>query len=134
VRLDIKSPGRATFTVQAGESLKGLVTLDIGYNERTLQRHFLGYVERSTAANSTQQVVTCRELSSILANPLPLNLRHVDLQAVLAEISDKTGLGFRVGAASCRPRRRAVGRPRCAATPGRPSAPEAGSDRAARSA
>jgi hypothetical protein len=96
VRLDIKSPGRATFTVQAGESLKGLVTLDIGYNERTLQRHFLGYVERSTAANSTQQLVACRELASILANPLPLNLRHVDLQAVLAEISDKTGLGFRV--------------------------------------
>lgn len=72
------------------------MTLDIGYNERTLQRHFLGYVERSTAANITQQLVTCRELASILANPLPLNLRHVDLQAVLAEISDKTGLRFRV--------------------------------------
>lgn len=96
VRLDMKSPGRATFTVQAGEALKGLVTLDIGYNERTLQRHFLGYVERSTAANSTQQLVACRELASILANPLPLNLRHVDLQAVLIEISDKTGLRFRV--------------------------------------
>lgn len=96
MRLDIKSPGRATFTVQAGEVLKGLVTLGIGYNERTLQRHFLGYVERSTVANSTQQLVVCRELASILANPLPLNLRHVDLQAVLAEISDKTGLGFRI--------------------------------------
>lgn len=96
VRLDIKSPGRATFSVQASESLKGLVTLDIGYNDSTLQRHFIGYVERSTAANSTQQLVACRELSSILANPLPLNLRHVDLQAVLAEISNKTGLGFRI--------------------------------------
>ncbi|WP_458377756.1 hypothetical protein [Pseudomonas fluorescens] len=96
VRLDLKSPGRASFTVQAGATLKGLVTLDIGYNENTLQRHFIGYVERSTAANSLQQVLVCRELASILANPLPLNLRHVDLQAVLVEISDKTGLRFRI--------------------------------------
>ena len=96
VRLDIKSPGRATFTVQASESLKGLVTLDIGYNEATLQRHFIGYVERSTAANGVQQVVLCRELAAILAQPLPMNLRHVDLRAVLADIGSKTGLRFRV--------------------------------------
>ena len=96
VRLDIKSPGRATFTVQAGAPVKGLVTLDVGYNDSPLQRHFIGYVERSTAANSVQQVLACRELASILTHPLPLNLRHVDLQAVLAEISTKTGLRFRV--------------------------------------
>lgn len=96
VRLDSKSPGRATFTIQAGAPVKGLVTLDIGYNERTLQRHFIGYVERSTAVNAMQQILVCRELAAILANPLPLNLRHVDLQAVLAEISTKTGLRFRV--------------------------------------
>ncbi|CAI8979058.1 Prophage PssSM-01 [Pseudomonas sp. IT-P100] len=96
VRLDIKSPGRASFTVQAGATLKGLVTLDIGYNESTLQRHFIGYVERSTAANNLQQVLVCRELASILSNALPLNLRHVDLQGVLAEISNKTGLAFRI--------------------------------------
>ncbi|WP_371919931.1 hypothetical protein [Pseudomonas sp. DP16D-R1] len=47
-------------------------------------------------ANSVQQVVLCRELAAVLANPLPLNLRHVDLRAVLGEISDKTGLRFRV--------------------------------------
>lgn len=96
VRLDSKSPGRATFTIQAGATVKGLVTLDIGYNENPLQRHFIGYVERSTAANSLQQILVCRELTAILANPLPLNLRHVDLQAVLAEIGTKTGLRFRV--------------------------------------
>lgn len=96
VRLDSKSPGRATFTIQAGATVKGLVTLDIGYNENPLQRHFIGYVERSTAANSLQQILVCRELAAILANPLPLNLRHVDLQAVLAEIGTKTGLRFRV--------------------------------------
>ena len=96
VRLELRSPGRASFTVQATAPLKGLVTLDIGYNESTLQRHFIGYVERCTPANSLQQVLFCRELASILAKPLPLNLRHVDLRAVLTEISQQTGLKFRV--------------------------------------
>nr|WP_260525057.1 hypothetical protein [Pseudomonas sp. MWU16-30322] len=96
VRLDATSPGRANFTVQSAEPLKGLVTLDIGYNDRTLQRHFIGYVERCTAANAVEQVLFCRELAAVLANPLPLNLRHVDLRAVLAAISEQTGLRFRV--------------------------------------
>ncbi|MFV0925442.1 hypothetical protein [Pseudomonas palmensis] len=96
VRLELRSPGRASFTVQASAPLKGLVTLDIGYNDSTLQRHFIGYVERCTPANSLQQVLFCRELAAILANPLPLNLRHVDLRAVLEEVSKQTGLKFRV--------------------------------------
>ncbi|MGO4366635.1 hypothetical protein [Pseudomonas sp. PAB10] len=96
VRLDLKNPGRATFTIQSTTPVKGLVTLDIGYNEGTLQRHFIGYVERCTAANGVQQVLFCRELAAILAKPLPLNLRHVDLRAVLTEISHQTGLRFRV--------------------------------------
>lgn len=96
VRLELRSPGRASFTVQALAPLKGLVTLDIGYNDSTLQRHFIGYVERCTPANSLQQVLFCRELAAILANPLPLNLRHVDLRAVLEEVSKQTGLKFRV--------------------------------------
>ncbi|MDU8431724.1 hypothetical protein RYA99_21405 [Pseudomonas syringae pv. actinidifoliorum] len=96
VRLDLKSPGRATFTIKVGATVKGLVTFDIGYNEAVLQRHFIGYVERCTATNGIEQVVLCRELAALLANPLPMNLRHVDLRAVLADIGSKTGLRFRV--------------------------------------
>lgn len=96
VRLDLRSPGRASFTIQAGAPVRGLVTFDIGYNQRALQRHFIGHVERCTAANSQQQVLFCRELTSVLALPLPMNLRHVDLRQVLAEISARTGLRFRV--------------------------------------
>ncbi|WP_460105711.1 hypothetical protein [Pseudomonas sp. S3_H06] len=96
VRLDATSPGRANFTVQSSAALKGLVTLDIGYNQSTLQRHFIGYIERCTAANAVEQTLFCRELTAVLANPLPMNLRHVDLRAVLAEISEQTGLRFRV--------------------------------------
>ncbi|ENY76580.1 hypothetical protein C206_16365 [Pseudomonas putida TRO1] len=96
VRLDLATPGRAQFTVKADASVSGLVTLDIGYNEATLQRHFIGYVERSTAVNQLEQVLYCRELAAILAKPLPLNLRHADLRTVLEAISDETGLRFRV--------------------------------------
>lgn len=96
VRLELRNPGRATFTVQASAPLNGLVTFDIGYNDKPLQRHFIGYVERSTAANTKHQVLFCRELAAILAKPLPMNLRHVDLRAVLEEVSRQTGLRFRV--------------------------------------
>ncbi|MGV6475030.1 hypothetical protein [Azotobacter vinelandii] len=96
VRLELKTPGRAAFTLQADAPLNGLVTLDIGYNDAPLQRHFIGYVERCTATHDVRQVLFCRELAAILARPLPLNLRHVDLRAVLAEIGTHTGLRFRV--------------------------------------
>ncbi|UTL80431.1 hypothetical protein [Pseudomonas putida] len=96
VRLELRNPGRATFTVQASTPLKGLVTFDFGYNDKPLQRHFIGYVERSTSANTKHQVLFCRELASVLAKPLPMNLRHVDLRAVLEEVSLQTGLRFRV--------------------------------------
>ena len=32
VRLDLRAPGRAVFTVVGKQPLRGLVTLDIGYN------------------------------------------------------------------------------------------------------
>ncbi len=96
VRLDIRSPGRATLTIQSSAPVSGLVTLDIGYNDNTLQRHFIGYVERCTQSNAVEQVIFCRELAAILAASLPLNLRHADLRTVLGEINQKTGLTFRV--------------------------------------
>jgi hypothetical protein len=98
VRLELRTPGRATLTIEASAPVKGLVTLDIGYNDSPLQRHFIGYVERCTSSNAIEQVLFCRELAAILANPLPLNLRHADLSTVLGEINQKTGLSFRVPA------------------------------------
>jgi len=96
VRLDLRSPGRASFTIQSPAPVSGLVTLDIGYDSKPLQRLFIGHVERCTAANTQQQVLFCRELTSVLALPLPMNLRHVDLHQMLEEISARTGLRFRV--------------------------------------
>ena len=96
VRLELRTPGRATLTIKAAAPVTGLVTLDIGYNDSLLQRHFIGYVERCTSSNAIEQILFCRELAAILSNPLPLNLRHADLSTVLAEINQKTGLSFRV--------------------------------------
>ncbi|MFL6968460.1 hypothetical protein ACJ6X8_19705 [Pseudomonas alvandae] len=96
VRLDLRTPGRASFRIKASQPLRGLVTLDLGYNDKPLQRHFVGYIERSTAGNNLEQVLFCRELAAILSYPLPMALRHVDLSTVLTEVSRLTGLRFRV--------------------------------------
>jgi hypothetical protein len=96
VRLDLAAPGRANFTVVTSTPLRGLVTFDIGYNDKPMQRHFIGYVERSTPAGNQHQVLFCRELAAILANPLRMNLRHVTLREVLAEAGEQTGLTFRI--------------------------------------
>lgn len=99
-RLDLRTPGRAVYTVKSPIPLRGMVTLDLGYNSSALQRYFLGYIERSTSTNSREQILLCREMSAILTQRLPLGLRHVDLGAVLVEVSRQTGLRFRVPAAA----------------------------------
>lgn len=96
IRLELRTPGRASLTIKSPAALRGLVTLDLGYNGKSLHRHFVGYVERCTAANSQKQVLFCRELAAVLDYPLPMALRHVDLRAVLAQISRATGVRFRV--------------------------------------
>lgn len=96
VRLDLRNPGRASLTIKSQAPVRGLVTLDLGYNNKPLQRHFVGYIERCTSAGPYEQVLFCRELAAILSYPLPLALRHVDLSAVLVEVSRLTGLRFRV--------------------------------------
>ncbi|MBJ2219613.1 hypothetical protein [Pseudomonas sp. MF7453] len=96
VRLELRAPGRASFTIKSPAAQRGLVTLDLGYNDKSLHRHFVGYVERCTTANSQEQLLFCRELAAVLDYPLPMALRHVDLRAVLVEVSRVTGLRFRV--------------------------------------
>lgn len=96
VRLELRTPGRASLTIKSPTPQRGLVTLDLGYNDKPLHRHFVGYVERCTTANSQEQVLFCREVAAVLDYPLPMALRHVDLTAVLIEVSRLTGLRFRV--------------------------------------
>lgn len=95
--LDLFSPGRAEFNVVAGEAIVAnqLVTFDIGYSHQSaMQRWFIGVTEKVVPVGNKQVKVFCRELSSALSHPLPLNLRHVSLRDVLAEINTITGLNF----------------------------------------
>jgi len=99
VVLSLSTPGRAQFTVDANDQPikpRQLVAFQIGYTQqKTMSRLFFGYVESVTDIDRRQRLF-CRELSAVLNNPLPLNLRHVKLTSVLAEITRLTGLKFSV--------------------------------------
>jgi len=98
IKLDLYSSGRALFTVVADDkplAVNQLVTFDMGYStQANLQRWFIGVTEKVVVMGDRRVKVFCRELSSALAHPLPLNLRHVSLREVVAEIHRITGLNF----------------------------------------
>ncbi|USD19758.1 hypothetical protein MJO52_11760 [Microbulbifer variabilis] len=94
VRVNLFTPGRALFTVQAEQSLKGLVVFSCGYDVTAIKPWFLGFVEACTQVDKKQQRIFCRELSAALYYRLPLALRGVDLQGALNTISGATGLRF----------------------------------------
>ncbi|MEE7625429.1 hypothetical protein V3O24_04585 [Methylobacter sp. Wu8] len=100
VLLDLDSPGRAQFLIDAGDkpvAAKQVVSFTLGYAKRdTMQRLFLGFVESVNTLDKRQKLF-CRELSAVLYAPLRLDLRHVTMQEVIADIHSKTGLTFSVG-------------------------------------
>lgn len=100
VVLDLNSPGRAQFLIDAADTpveAKQIVSFTLGYAKHdTMQRVFLGFIETVNTVDRRQKLF-CRELSATLFAPLPLDLRHVTLQEVIAEIHNKTGLTFAVG-------------------------------------
>ncbi len=95
VRLDLLSPGRATFTVRSDKPLSKVITLDAGWNDR-LFRFFIGYIESSITINSQQQKIFCREITATLNRELFLSLRNVTLKEVVNQISKTTGLTFAI--------------------------------------
>lgn len=98
VMLELSTPGRAEFTIVADATPvkpNQLVTFDFGYSSQAaLERWFIGITETVVPMGDRRVKVFCRELSSALSNPLPLDLRHVSLRDVLAEINSITGLNF----------------------------------------
>ncbi len=100
VLLQLNSPGRAEFLIHSPDhvpEVNKMLSFDFGYSSQdTLQRLFLGFIEKVTPATGHKYTLFCRELSAVLNNPLPLNLRHVNLKQVLAFIQEKTGLNFSV--------------------------------------
>lgn len=94
VRLALSTPGRAAFTVNTTEPLKGLVVFSLGYDPQNLVQYFCGMIENSFQIDKKQQSVFCREYTAVLNHILPLSLRNVSLNQVLAAISQETGLQF----------------------------------------
>ncbi|MEQ1636728.1 MAG: hypothetical protein ABL903_08540 [Methylococcales bacterium] len=98
VWLDANSAGRASFTVDTLlDEIKPFqaVALDIGYTQHGHEsRLFMGYIESATPKDRRQSVLFCREFVGVLANPLPLNLRHPTLRDVLTAVYDKSGVNF----------------------------------------
>ena len=95
VRLNLHQPGRASFTINGAVTTGALALFDIGY-QPNMVRYFVGWVAAVNQINSRQQLVVCRELSATLDRPLPLRLRRVAINTVLAAVSDVTGLTFRL--------------------------------------
>ena len=95
IRLDLHTPGRAMFRVQAKEALTGLVSFSLGYAsaDKNLQ-FFTGYVHRCTAVDSATQWLFCKELAAALDLHLPLSLRHPTIMDVVQAYSTATGLRF----------------------------------------
>ena len=96
--LDLYSPGRAQFTVMSDDNViekNKLVTFDLGYStQEKMQRWFIGLTEKVVSVGDKRIKIFCREMSSVLSNPLPLNLRHVNAREVVEEINRITGLNF----------------------------------------
>lgn len=92
--LELSAAGRGFVTVPGDEDLQGkLVALDLGYSGKML-RWFTGIVERSQQAERGWQRIFIRELSGILARPLPCSLQHPTLREVCAWVADQCGLAF----------------------------------------
>ena len=100
VLLDLDSPGRAQFLIDAGDkpvAEKQIVSFTLGYAKHdTMQRVFFGFIEAVNTLDRRQKLF-CRELSAALFAPLRLDLRHVTMHEVITEIHNKTGLTFAVG-------------------------------------
>ena len=94
VRLSLRSPGSAFFTLSTIEKPTGLVQFYCGYKLNHLQPWFTGFIETATKVNEKTYRIFCRELSAVLFYRLPLALRSVTVGGVLAATTEQTGLVF----------------------------------------
>jgi hypothetical protein len=97
--LELSAIGKAQFTVNTSDTItKGMkVEYAAGYAQHgSVTQIFLGYVDSVTSINAKQSQIYCRELVGALAFNVLISLRHPDLQTVLAEVTEQTGLTFSI--------------------------------------
>lgn len=93
-RLELFTPGRATYTVNHNEVLSGVVVFSCGFDKDQLKPWFIGFIETCTKVNEKQRRIFCREMAAMLQPRLPMALRDVTLADVLLQISELTKLHF----------------------------------------
>ncbi len=91
--LELSSAGRGTFEVKGDVKLGQIVAFDIGYNNK-LQRYFSGYITKTTPSSMGMHRIVVRELSSLLAEHWPINIRHATFRQVIKQLAEDTGLSF----------------------------------------
>ncbi len=96
IRLELNSPGRATFIVLSDHTLTGIVSLKAGWSDGKTYSYFIGYIESSITVDAKQQKLFGRELNATINRFLPLGLRHVAAKDVLASLTEQTDLNFMI--------------------------------------
>ncbi|EQA2400213.1 hypothetical protein ACXZ3X_001143 [Escherichia coli] len=92
--LELSAAGLGFVTVPSKENLQGkMVALDLGYSGKML-RWFTGIVERSQQAERGWQRILIRELTGILARPMPCSIQHPTLRDVCNWVTEQCGLAF----------------------------------------
>ena len=94
IRLELCSPGRASFIVVSDKPLTGIVIYKAGWSDGKTYTWFIGYVESSITINPQQQKLFCRELCATINRFLPLGLRHVAAKDVLVSLTEQTDINF----------------------------------------
>ena len=94
IRLELSSPGRATFVVRSNKPLDQIVFFDAGWSDGRIYRVFVGYIESSITINPQLQKLFCREMTATLNRDIFLALRYVTLKDVTTQINALTGLNF----------------------------------------
>ncbi|HFG1905141.1 TPA: hypothetical protein ACGF2L_000587 [Vibrio cholerae] len=97
VSLKLSLGGKAIFIVTKTTPPErfALVRFDIGYEQQT-SPFFEGFIDKvEPASNGTFRLIV-KELSGILSNPLPISIEHPTMADIVAIITKKTGLEFRL--------------------------------------
>lgn len=91
--LELSSAGRGLFTIQGSARPGDRVHFDMGYGDQ-LQRYFSGVVARVVPADNGHSRILAKELAFVLGARITASLQHATFRAVIAHLSEETGLRF----------------------------------------
>ncbi len=89
------SPGCAKLTIKGTAKPRDIVAVELGWGD-SVYRPFTGYIDRVSPNSNGYSTIFCRELSAVLFNQVNIVLRHPTLNQVVSEVTQKTGVRFRV--------------------------------------